>query len=189
MKPCCCGAGSLRKKTWLTLASHRTTETSSEIQQVNKSYSLSHKQKHLNTCRTSTGSIMGLSGWRHWVFPAQPPFVAATSSPTNAATAIGSDPNSSASDAALLLRRGQSAQANLADTDRESNDKDFFEKKTNRQVLVLVGLSCINTTTATTLAEHHLETSWACPDGGTGSSLRRPPSWQQPPLRRMPQQP
>ena len=56
---------------------------------------------------------MGLSGWRHWVFPAQPPFVAATSSPTNAATAIGSDPNSSASDEALLLRRGQSAQENL----------------------------------------------------------------------------
>ena len=116
MQPCCCGAGSLRKKTWLTLASHRTTETSSEIQQVNKSYSLSHKQKHLNTCRTSPGNIMGLSGWRHWVFPAQAPCVVATSSPTNAATAIGTDPNSSASDAALLLRRGQSAQENLADT-------------------------------------------------------------------------
>ena len=59
---------------------------------------------------------MGLSGWRHWVFPAQAPFVAATSSPTNAATAMGSELNSSASDAALLLRRGQSAQENLADT-------------------------------------------------------------------------
>ena len=126
MPPCCCGVGSLRTKTWLTLASHRTTETSSEIQQVNKSFRLSHKQKHLNsrnTCRTSPGNIMGLSGWRHWVFPAQPPFVAATSSPTNAATAIGSDPNSSASDAALLLRRGQSAQENLADTDKQLKNK------------------------------------------------------------------
>ena len=54
-------------------------------------------------------NIVGLSGWRHWVFLAHP--VLATSSPTNAATAMGSESKVLASLAALLLRRGQSLTA------------------------------------------------------------------------------
>ena len=99
--------------------SNPTTETSPERTQCQQFLVCLNRRNTTtchNTCRTSPGDIMGLSGWRHWVFPAQAPFVVATSSPKNAAAAIGSELNSSASDAALLLRRGQSAQENLADT-------------------------------------------------------------------------
>ena len=61
--------------------------------------------------QSAQANIEGLSGCRHCVFLLQA--LLRTSSPTNAATAIGcaSKPSSVA---ALLLRRGQSAQANIA---------------------------------------------------------------------------
>ena len=61
--------------------------------------------------QSAQANIAGLSGCKHCVF--LPHALVATSSPTKAATAIGcvSKPSSMA---ALLLRRGQSAQANIA---------------------------------------------------------------------------